>query len=85
MKKVTADTFEVERDGQREIIPFDYAYICLGMQSDAPLLNDLCKTFQQSGVEVLNIGDSRGARRMIDGVREGRNILTTLEHLHYFG
>lgn len=85
LKKVTADTFEVERDGKREVVPFDYAYICLGMLSDAPLLDDLCRTFRQSGVEVLNIGDSRGARRMIDGVREGRNILTTLEHLHYFG
>lgn len=85
LKKITDSTFVVERDGEQEALPFDYAYICLGMLSDAPLLEDLCKKFQQGGVEVLNIGDSRGARRMIDGVREGRNILTTLEHLSYFG
>jgi NADPH-dependent 2,4-dienoyl-CoA reductase/sulfur reductase-like enzyme len=85
LKKIRSHAFEVERQGERETIPFDYAYICLGMLSDAPLLEDLCRTFRQSGVEVLNIGDSRGARRMIDGVREGRNLLTTLEHLSYFG
>ncbi|MDD5953162.1 MAG: FAD-dependent oxidoreductase [Oscillospiraceae bacterium] len=85
LQKITGNTFVVEQNGKREEIPFDYAYLCMGMQSDAPLLQELCKKFRQSGVEVLNIGDSRGARRMIDGVREGRNILTTLEHLSYFG
>ena len=84
LTKVTANTFHIQREGVEETIVFDYAYICLGMQSDAPLLHDLCRTFQENGVEVVNIGNSARARRMIDGVREGRNILAVLERLEYF-
>lgn len=84
LKKVTDTAFEVERNGQREQISFDYGYLCMGMQSDAPLMKQLNEVFPPNGVEVLNIGDSRSARRMIDGIREGRNILTVLERLSYF-
>ena len=30
-------------------------------------------------VEIVNIGDSKRARRIIEGTEEGRNILLTLE------
>lgn len=84
LTKVTSDAFHILRDGSPEVVPFDYAYICLGMQSDAPLLHDLCEKFHQQGTEILNIGNSARARRMIDGVREGRGILQVLERLGYF-
>ena len=71
-------------DGSTGNIPFDYAYICLGMQPEASLLAGLLDKFQNDGVEVLNIGNSAKARRMIDGVREGRNILEVLDRLSYF-
>ena len=34
-------------------------------------------------VEILNIGDSKRARRIIDGTLEGRNILNTLTQMGY--
>ena len=47
-------------------------------------MRGLLDKFQNDGVEVLNIGNSAKARRMIDGVREGRNILEVLDRLSYF-
>lgn len=82
--KVTNSEFTIEQAGETQTISFDYGYLCFGMLSDAPLLERLCGEFRQRGVEILNIGDSARARRMIDGVREGREILTTLERMHYF-
>lgn len=84
LTKVTDDSFHILHDGSTQVIGFDYGYLCLGMQASAPLLHDLCKTFQQHGVEVMNIGNSVRARRMIDGVREGRGILQVLERLNFF-
>lgn len=84
LTKVTPNAFQILRHNTPEAIPFDYGYVCLGMRADAPLLQDLQETFQKDGVEILNIGNSVQARRMIDGVREGRGILQVLERLAYF-
>ena len=35
--------------------------------------------------KIMNIGDSLMARRIIDGVREGRNVLDTLEDMGALG
>ena len=67
----------------REIIPFDYAYICMGMEANAPLLQELQEQYLISGVDLLNIGDSAGARGMINSVQEGHNILTRLSLLGF--
>lgn len=85
LSEVREDSFGITlADGSTGNIPFDYAYICLGMQPEASLLAGLLDKFQNDGVEVLNIGNSAKARRMIDGVREGRNILEVLDRLSYF-
>ena len=39
--------------------------------------------FVSDDVEILNIGDSKRARRIIDGTLEGRNILNTLTQMGY--
>jgi len=49
------------------------------MKAENPILADLQSYFPH--IEVLNIGDSWGVRKIMDGVREGRNILTTLEKI----
>ena len=58
---------------------FDYGFVCLGMQSATPSLQELYNHFIYEGVEVLNIGDSAQTRRIIEGVKEGRDILVALE------
>ena len=39
--------------------------------------------FEDKDVEIVNIGDSVRARRIIDGTAEGRNILNTLKTKGY--
>ena len=56
----------------------------LGMRANAPILDALYNTFGHSGdVEIMNIGDSVRARRIIEGTTEGRNILEVLEKRDY--
>lgn len=80
--EVGKDTFKVKKDEEEFLLDFDYGFICLGMSSNNSILNDLKEYFEARNVEILNIGDSKVARRIIDGVREGRNIITTLEKLN---
>ena len=42
-------------------------------------MNELQDNFQAKNVEVVNIGDSVRARRIIEGVEEGRHITDTLK------
>ena len=68
-----------------EELDFDYGFVCLGMKANAPVLNDIKEAFEEDGnVEIVNIGDSVRARRIIEGTDEGRNILNTLEKRGYF-
>ena len=48
-------------------------------EEDMPSLQELYNHFIYEGVEVLNIGDSAQTRRIIEGVKEGRDILVALE------
>ncbi|MGS2778574.1 oxidoreductase [Robertmurraya sp. GLU-23] len=79
LMEVAEDHFKVSYEGVESTIEFDYGFVCLGMKSENPILADLQSYFPH--IEVLNIGDSWGVRKILDGVREGRNILTTLEKL----
>ena len=51
------------------------------MRAYSPLMNELEEKFASNGVEVVNIGDSVRARRIIEGVDEGRNITDTLKRI----
>jgi 2,4-dienoyl-CoA reductase-like NADH-dependent reductase (Old Yellow Enzyme family)/NADPH-dependent 2,4-dienoyl-CoA reductase/sulfur reductase-like enzyme len=79
LMEVAEDHFKVSYEGVESNIEFDYGFVCLGMKAENPILADLQSYF--SHIEVLNIGDSWGVRKIMDGVREGRNILTTLENM----
>ena len=48
------------------------------MQSATPSLQELYNHFIYEGVEVLNIGDSAQTRRIIEGVKEGRDIFSCI-------
>ena len=71
-----------DAEGEREL-PFDYGFVCLGMRAQGQLFAELSDAFVSDDVEILNIGDSKRARRIIDGTLEGRNILNTLTQMGY--
>lgn len=83
LTEVKEDCFVVEKDGELLELPFDYGFVCLGMRANAPILESLRNHFEDQDVEIVNIGDSVRARRIIDGVQEGRNILITLEKKNF--
>ena len=84
LQKVNAHSFLVKYDGKEEELPFDYGFVCLGMRANAPIWNDIQEAFTGEDVEVLNIGDSVRARRIIDGTDAGRHmVLNSLERLNY--
>lgn len=84
LMKVNPHSFLVKHDSMEEELPFDYGFVCLGMKANAPLWNAIEEGFESEDVEVLNIGDSVRARRIIDGTDAGRHmLLAALERLGY--
>lgn len=83
LMEVRGDCFVVKKDGQERELPFDYGFVCLGMKAHNPVFHALRETFADQPVEIVNIGDSVRARRIIEGVQEGRNIISTLEKMGY--
>lgn len=84
LQKVNAHSFLVKQDGKEMELPFDYGFVCLGMKAHAPIWNAITEAFDGEDTEVLNIGDSVRARRIIDGTDAGRHmVLSVLERLSY--
>ena len=83
LQEVKDSSFLVkDAEGEREL-PFDYGFVCLGMKAQGQLFAELSDAFVSDDVEILNIVDSKRARRIIDGTLEGRNILNTLTQMGY--
>lgn len=84
LKEVLEDNFLVEADGELKELPFDYGFVCLGMRAEQPVLKDIKEAFEDDdSVEIVNIGDSVRARRIIEGTEEGRNIINVLKKREY--
>lgn len=81
--EVRDSSFLVKGDGEPYELPFEYGFVCLGMRAQGQLYQSLTDAFSSEDVEIMNIGDSQRARRIIDGTQEGRNILTVLEQKGY--
>lgn len=84
LKEVREDNFLVEANGELKELPFDYGFVCLGMRAEQPVLKDIKEAFEDDdSVEIVNIGDSVRARRIIEGTEEGRNIINVLKKREY--
>ena len=84
LTKVGSHAFIVKKsDGNLETLEFEYGFVCLGMRSASPVLRELQEKFPPEEVEIVNIGDSIRARRIIDDVSEGRNIINVLKKREY--
>ena len=81
--EVKDSSFLVKGDGEPYELPFEYGFVCLEMRAQGELYQSLAEEFSSEDVEIMNIGDSQRARRIIDGTQEGRNILTILEQRGY--
>ena len=81
--EVKDSSFLVKGDGEPYELPFEYGFVCLGMRAQGQLYQSLAEEFSSEDVEIMNMGDSQRARRIIDGTQEGRNILTILEQRGY--
>jgi hypothetical protein len=86
LQEVRPHSFVVKTP-QGEIVemPFDYGFICLGMRANAPVLAEMTALADSlPGTELINIGDSVRARRIIDGTWAGRHqVLATLERMGF--
>ncbi|WP_057736410.1 FAD-dependent oxidoreductase [Liquorilactobacillus uvarum] len=76
LESISNEAAEVSRDGKKLKIKFDKAFVCLGMRGYAPLMNHALNEYADKyGVSVVNIGDSKRARRIYEGTQEARRIL----------
>lgn len=84
LTKVLPNAFLVNQNGKDETLDFDYGFVCLGMKAHTPIWAELSSGFLGEPVEVLNIGDSVRARRIIDGTDAGRHmVLNALDQLGF--
>ena len=67
------------KENQEIKVPFDYGFVCLGMKAYNPLYLQLKDYYQDKNGDVLEIGDCKRARRIIEGTQEGRNIIHLLK------
>lgn len=80
--EVKSDRFIVKGDdGQQVELDFDYGFVCLGMMPENSLTEKFREHAETTGYTFLQIGDSKQARKLIDGMREARDVLTTIQHL----
>ncbi|AZV57739.1 FAD-dependent oxidoreductase [Clostridium sp. AWRP] len=79
--EVNEDNFKVKKDEKEVTMNFDYGFVCLGMRSQIEGLKEIQEYFGEKDVEIVNIGDSVRARKIIDGVREGRDVILALEKI----
>lgn len=79
LMEVKDDAFIVQKDGELIELDFDLGFICLGMRASAPMITDLEKYACENKIVLRNLGDSRLARRIMEGTQEARDIAKVLK------
>ncbi|GHU29323.1 2,4-dienoyl-CoA reductase [Betaproteobacteria bacterium] len=82
--EVQDQCFIVESQGMRKSVPFQIGAVCLGMTSVGKGIEELKDYCAENDVVFLNIGDSKRARKLIDGAEEARDILLTISSMNLF-
>lgn len=83
LEEVRADSFLLSQGTDTRLLPFDYGFICLGLRSN-PQQPKLQQYFEQKGIPFIPVGDSKRARRIYEGIAEGRSITETLKLLGFY-
>lgn len=79
--EVKHNSFIVEHRNQDKELIFDEGFVCLGMKSFNPLCETLDLHRQNSNTKTMNIGDSKRARKIIDGIREAHNVIEVIHDI----
>ena len=83
LQEVGDTYFMVKRAENIERLDFDYGLYALECVLMHLIYLKIEEAFAQEDVEIINIGDSVRARRIIDGVSEGRNIINILKRKEF--
>ncbi|NLM68285.1 MAG: FAD-dependent oxidoreductase, partial [Enterococcus sp.] len=82
LTEVKESSFVVKKEnGEIEELPFSLGFICLGMRAEAPLDQRLVDYTKENDAVYINLGDSRAARRIMEGTREARDVVNIMHHL----
>lgn len=81
LKKVNSSSVTVVNKDKTFDIDFDKAFICLGMRSFTPLMPGLIEYASENNALLLNLGDSKQARRIYEGSQEARQIINAIHRV----
>jgi NADPH-dependent 2,4-dienoyl-CoA reductase/sulfur reductase-like enzyme len=81
LTEVRDDAFFLEGSGGSAVLSFDFGVVCVGMTPMDEGVEELRRYCDTKGVAFMNIGDSRRARKLINGSAEGRDILVVLRQM----
>lgn len=70
-----------DKDGQQFKLEFDYGFVCLGMLSENTFSQAFSEHATKNNYVYHKIGDCKQARKLIDGMREGRDVITLIQRL----
>lgn len=84
LEEVRDTSFLIARDGKTEALPFDYGFICLGLRPNGQQ-PELQRHLEEQNIPFVPIGDSKRARRMFEGIAEGRDVVETLKLCGFYG
>lgn len=79
LQEVKADRFIVRKNGQIEELEFDYGFVCLGLTPVTQYINEFREHADKNHYIFQQIGDSKQARKLIDGMREGRDVIAAIQ------
>jgi len=81
LQEVKSDRFIVSKNDQQEALEFDYGFICLGLTPITQFIDELRTHADKNNYLFQQIGDSKQARKLIDGMREARDIIALIQSI----
>lgn len=80
LQEVKSDRFIVmTKNGKVEELEFDYGFICLGLTPVTKYIDELRSNANKDKFVFQQIGDSKQARKLIDGMREARDVIASIQ------
>ncbi|MDF7671101.1 FAD-dependent oxidoreductase [Orbaceae bacterium ESL0721] len=80
--EVGADYFLVaDKEGNEFKLDFDYGFVCLGMQAENQFNAAFAEHAKTHNYLFEKIGDAKQVRKLIDGMREGRDVIATIQQI----
>lgn len=81
LQEVKEDRFIVSRNGQIEELDFDYGFVCLGLTPVSEFTEQFRQHADKNHYQFQQIGDCKQARKLIDGMREGRDVIAAIQSI----